>query len=85
MKLNNTLKKAIAFAFAPFLFVACNTTSEDPIPQPEPEPDPIVKTPVAIPDTEFEKLGKPVFMLTQFDDDQIKEFGDNLTKILRKS
>lgn len=32
---------------------------------------------------EFEKLGKPVFTLTQFDEDQIKDFGDNLTKILR--
>lgn len=56
MKLNNTLKKAIAFALTPLLFVACNTTSEDPIPLPEPEPDPIVKTPVVIPDAEFEKL-----------------------------
>lgn len=38
---------------------------------------------VAAKKVEFEKFGKPVFTLTQFDDDQIKEFGDSLTKILR--
>ncbi len=32
---------------------------------------------------DFEKLGKKVFVLTLFDDVQIKAFGDNLVKILR--
>ncbi len=33
---------------------------------------------------EFEKLGKPVFTLTLFDDESIKSFMDGLVKILRK-
>ena len=33
---------------------------------------------------EFEKLGKPVFTLTLFDDDSIKSFMDGLVKLLRK-
>ncbi len=33
---------------------------------------------------EFEKLGKPVFTLSLFDDNSVKEFHDELVKILRK-
>ena len=33
---------------------------------------------------EFEKIGKQVFIITLFDDDQIKGFGDSLVRILRK-
>lgn len=32
---------------------------------------------------EFEKLGKPVFNLSLFDDESVKSFGDELIKILR--
>jgi GTP-binding protein len=33
---------------------------------------------------EFEKTGRPVFAITLFDDEQIKGFGDELVRVLRK-
>jgi GTPase involved in cell partitioning and DNA repair len=33
---------------------------------------------------EFEKLGKPIFTLSLFDDESVKSFHDELVKILRK-
>ena len=35
-------------------FFACDNKSEDPIPTPDPDPEPVIKTPVAVPDAEFE-------------------------------
>jgi GTP-binding protein len=32
----------------------------------------------------FEKLGKPVFVLTLFDDATVKEFSDELLKLLKR-
>jgi GTPase len=33
---------------------------------------------------EFKKIGRPTFAITLFDDKQIKDFGDELVKVLRK-